>query len=134
MIRLVTQLFKAEELTSGSILDYDLVPAANGLEAFNTLMGGKIDAVLLDLNLPDMDGFSLMDTMQADSRTRNIPIIIISASDLPQATVAQQKGTLKISINRPFTREDLAHAIVALLSEVEPVYPRSAIPPESDQD
>lgn len=132
MIRLVTQLFKAEELTSGSILDYDLLPAANGLEAFNTLMGGKVDAVLLDLNLPDMDGFSLMDTMQADSRTRNIPIIIISASDLPQATVAQQKGTLKISIDRPFTREDLAHAIVALLNEVAPVYPSSAIPPENE--
>jgi signal transduction histidine kinase/CheY-like chemotaxis protein len=123
MIRLVTQLFKAEEMTSGQVLDYELVNAANGLEAFDTLVGGGIDAVLLDLNLPDMDGFSLLDTMQSDERLRDIPVIIISASDIPQSSAVQYKGMVKVDIHRPFTRDELASTILSVLEEVSTVYP-----------
>lgn len=56
--------------------------AGNGREALDLLSQYTPDLILLDLVMPEVDGFSLLDALKADPRWRTIPIIVITARDL----------------------------------------------------
>jgi class 3 adenylate cyclase len=61
---------------------YDnIVEAANGREALAAMAAQPVDLVLLDIMMPEMDGFEVLQRMRADTSLRNIPAIIISASE-----------------------------------------------------
>ena len=60
-------------------LDYDTLSAANGREALAQTTAGSPDVVLLDVMMPELDGFQVLERLKADKNTRNIPVIIISA-------------------------------------------------------
>ena len=60
-------------------LDYDTLSAANGREALAQTAAGSPDVVLLDVMMPELDGFQVLERLKADKNTRNIPVIIISA-------------------------------------------------------
>jgi class 3 adenylate cyclase len=55
--------------------------AENGRQALEMLRGQPFDLVLLDIMMPEMDGYQVLAEMRADSRLRDIPVIIISAQD-----------------------------------------------------
>ena len=56
--------------------------AANGREALARLQEEVPDVILLDLMMPEMDGFAVVAAMQKEARWRNIPVIVITARDL----------------------------------------------------
>ncbi len=60
-------------------MGYSTLQAANGREALDVLENTQPDAVLLDLRMPVMSGWGLLDALKKMPRVRNIPIIIISA-------------------------------------------------------
>lgn len=57
---------------------YEVLSAADGLEALNILRSNKVDLVLLDLIMPRMSGIEALEAMKNDPRTREIPVIILS--------------------------------------------------------
>lgn len=72
---------------------YELLTASNGQEALDQIRNASPDLVLLDIMMPVMDGFSVLEQVKADSAVRDIPIIIISAnSDLKSVVTGIQKG------------------------------------------
>src|SRR5262245_16712857 len=56
--------------------------AANGREALDRLQQGKPDLILLDLMMPEMDGFQVIATLRREAPWRDIPVIVITALDL----------------------------------------------------
>ena len=63
--------------------EYDTMEAENGAKALRLLEGNPyIDAVVLDLLMPVMDGFQLLNKMRSDERTIEIPVIVTSQSDV----------------------------------------------------
>ncbi|HAV64380.1 MAG TPA: hypothetical protein DCY13_18680 [Verrucomicrobiales bacterium] len=80
--------------------------AANGVLGLEQLRSGPPALILLDLMMPEMDGFEFMETLRTDQNWRNIPVIIITAKDLTaeererlngQVIKIIEKGTLSIS-------------------------------------
>jgi CheY-like chemotaxis protein len=70
--RLMMQvIMKNEEIT--------LLEAANGEEAIETIKHQQPNLVLLDLFMPRIDGFGVLQAIKSDPKTRDIPIIILSA-------------------------------------------------------
>src|SRR5512133_3225166 len=57
--------------------DYELLTAMNGQEALEKIRSESPDLVLLDIMMPIMDGFSVLDQVKADPATRDIPIIVV---------------------------------------------------------
>ncbi len=60
-------------------LGYDTVTAADGGEALEQVRATAPDLVLLDIMMPVMDGFAVLQHLKADPATRDIPVVIISA-------------------------------------------------------
>jgi class 3 adenylate cyclase len=61
--------------------------AASGREALEILKTGTFDAVLLDVMMPDMNGYQVLKEMKADTSLRDIPVIMISALNEVESTV-----------------------------------------------
>ena len=60
---------------------FDVLTAATGAEALETCENGKIDVVLLDVMMPEMDGFEVCRRLKADPATSHIPVVMITALD-----------------------------------------------------
>lgn len=58
--------------------------AGNGLEALQILRQEKVDLILLDLQMPQMDGFSLLEAMRENESTREIPVIVVTGKTLTE--------------------------------------------------
>ncbi len=62
---------------------YDIAIAEDGLKGLEEIKKSKPDLILLDIIMPKMGGFEMMEEMQKDKDMQNIPIIIISNSGQP---------------------------------------------------
>jgi len=60
---------------------YEVVTAYNGPEAIEICLGGQIDVVLLDILMPDMDGFEVCRRLKDDPRTSHIPVVMVTSLD-----------------------------------------------------
>ncbi|TZF84034.1 response regulator [Pedobacter sp. BS3] len=68
----------------------EVIQAFSGEEALQKLQGtGSIDCIILDLNLPDMSGLDLLDKIKADKQLAEIPIIINTAMELDEESLAR---------------------------------------------
>ncbi|MBL8089884.1 MAG: SpoIIE family protein phosphatase [Anaerolineales bacterium] len=62
-------------------LSYRTLTAVNGKDALEKITTEKPDLILLDIMMPIMDGFTVLEKVKADSEIRDIPVIVISAND-----------------------------------------------------
>jgi adenylate cyclase len=71
------------QLLSMSIghLGHDVLEAGNGIDALEMLAANEVDVVLTDIEMPEMDGYGLLEHRSGDDRLRAIPFIVISGVD-----------------------------------------------------
>jgi two-component system, cell cycle response regulator DivK len=62
---------------------YDSLWAHSGREGIDMVKSGRPDLILMDLSLPEMDGWTATERLKADEETRSIPIIALTAHTLP---------------------------------------------------
>jgi CheY-like chemotaxis protein len=82
----------AERLGIAELLghdDIDIVTAGSGAEALSLLEDGGSDCVVLDLRLPDMSGFEVLEKMRGDARLADIPVIVFTGRELSVEEDAQ---------------------------------------------
>jgi two-component system, cell cycle response regulator len=68
-------------------LGYQATLAENGRQALEKLEGERFDLVLLDVEMPEMDGYQVLEQLRANSRLRDIPVIMISAVEELESVV-----------------------------------------------
>ena len=104
-------LLKAMLLPRG----YDIVAAANGLEALEEIRTGRIDICLLDIMMPGMDGFEVCRLIKADDCHRNIPVVMItSLTDQANRIRGIEVGADDF-ISKPFDKAEVLARIKMLL-------------------
>lgn len=57
---------------------YKLIPCTGGKQAFDIMAKRKPDLILLDVNMPDMDGFEVLTKIKADDELGSVPVILIT--------------------------------------------------------
>ena len=62
-------------------LGYTVTLAENGRIALETLLAGRFDLLLLDIQMPELNGYEVLERMKADLTLRDIPVVVLSASD-----------------------------------------------------
>ncbi|NNJ10818.1 hybrid sensor histidine kinase/response regulator [Chloroflexales bacterium ZM16-3] len=90
--------------------------AEHGMAAIEMLRAKPFDIVLLDLLMPEMDGFQVLTVLQADSELRRIPVIVISALDEMESIVRCIEMGATDHLARPFSPVLLRARINASLS------------------
>jgi DNA-binding response OmpR family regulator len=68
-------------------LGYQATLTENGRQALEKLQGESFDLVLLDVDMPEMDGYQVLEHLKADPRLRDIPVIMISAVEELESVV-----------------------------------------------
>lgn len=68
-------------------MDCDLVTASSGTQALNKLLKQEFALVLLDVQMPNMDGFEVAEIMRSNKRTANVPIIFVTANSREERNV-----------------------------------------------
>lgn len=71
---------------------YTFAEAANGREALDSMRADKPDVVVLDLMMPVMSGWDVLQEREHDATLRQIPVIIVSANRAPEVATAVDKG------------------------------------------
>ena len=84
--------------------DYELQEAANGVRALEILgeYGGDVDLMLLDITMPEMDGFEVLSYMNRSGLIENIPVIMISAENATSYVERAYEMGVTDYIQRPF--------------------------------
>lgn len=72
------------DILVGILKKYDVIPVLSGEEALEILQEEKVDLILLDIVMPEMDGFEVCRRIKADGRTREIPVIFITVKNSEQ--------------------------------------------------
>ncbi len=96
--------------------DWQVMTAASGVEALNLLLEHEVDLVLLDVQMPGMDGFEVARLMRGSQRTRLTPIIFLTANEQSQDAVI--KGYANGAVDylfKPFDPQILKPKVQALL-------------------
>lgn len=62
---------------------YQVLSAANGLEGLDAAKRERPDLILMDLSMPEMDGWNATSHLKADEATRGIPVLALTAHTLP---------------------------------------------------
>ncbi|AVO61733.1 MULTISPECIES: putative bifunctional diguanylate cyclase/phosphodiesterase [Pseudomonas] len=98
--------------------DWQVMTAASGVEALGLLLEHDIDLVLLDVQMPEMDGFEVARLMRGSQRTRLTPIIFLTANE--QSKDAVIKGYASGAVDylfKPFDPQILKPKVQALLEQ-----------------
>ena len=85
-----------------------LLRAANGAEALQLMARTRPDLVLLDLMMPVMDGFAVLETMRSSPQTAGIPVIVLTAQILTGQDMARlQQGVAAVLGKEVFTTQEV---------------------------
>lgn len=97
--------------------DYDVIIAKTGEEAMTKILEPGIDLVILDLLLPNFDGFQILEKIKTDDATKKIPVIIFSnlskSNDMEKAI---KLGANEFMIKSNFSLEELVEHINKMLA------------------
>ena len=75
--------------------DFTIFEANNGKEALRVVRREKPDLIILDLMMPELDGFGVLDELKADSETEGIPVIVSTAKELTKEEKERLKGQIQ---------------------------------------
>lgn len=95
--------------------NFEVVTAANGLEALAIIHSNRIDAVLLDVMMPVMDGFEVCRRIKSDDRLRNIPVIMITSYVAKENRIMGIEAGAEDFISKPFDAAEVLARIGMLL-------------------
>ena len=96
--------------------DYTIFEATNGREAIELSRREQPDLIILDLMMPEVDGFTVLDALKTDARTASIPVIVVTAKELTADEKALLHGRIyKLMQKGEFMDDDLADEVRALL-------------------
>lgn len=99
------------KVTLAAIGDYRTVEVANGFEALRVLPREKVDLIITDINMPDINGLELINFIRNNENYQNTPLIIISTESSEKD---REKG-LSLGANaylvKPFDPEHLQQLI-----------------------
>ncbi len=95
---------------------FEVKGANGGVEGLKMIRQEKPDLVLLDLMMPDMDGWEVYQQIKADEKTRNIPVIVVTAkAQSIDKVLGLHIAKVDDYIAKPFSPQDLLTSVERVL-------------------
>jgi CheY-like chemotaxis protein len=103
---------------------YRVLAAADGESALALVRRARPDVVLLDLRLPGLDGWELLERLRSDAALERVPVVVVTASADPSERERASAARVVEFLVKPLSADTLLAAVERALSESEPT-PRS---------
>ena len=94
---------------------YRVVTARDGVDALEQLKNERPAVMLIDIEMPRMDGFDLTRNVRGDPKTMDIPIIVISSRSAPKHRSRAAELGVNVYLGKPYEESDLLQQIAAFL-------------------
>lgn len=102
------------------VAGYEVLTAADGMVAVSTAQRWLPEAIVLDLNLPGLDGFAVCEMLRVLPSTRDIPILMLTAFATEQSRqVGLQLGATDY-LTKPFSPRDVVARVAELVKQSHP--------------
>jgi threonine synthase len=96
--------------------NFTILEAADGRAGLELITREVPDLVILDLMMPGLDGFSVLDTLRADSHTAAIPVIVSTAKELTPAEKNRLSGQIQALMQKgDFLNDEFLEEVKALI-------------------
>jgi DNA-binding response OmpR family regulator len=109
IVKLVTKIMEARS--------HKVMTARDGQEALDLVKRDRPDVVILDLNIPKLDGFEVCKRLKSDPETKTIPVVMMTAAyvSVEEASKGVGLGADEYVV-KPFLREVLVHNVERLIA------------------
>lgn len=98
--------------------DYQIFEAQEGRSGLKMIRRERPDAILLDLMMPGMDGFEVLEALEEDEDLQNIPVVVVTAKELTGSEQERLSGQIQMLLQKgKFTDEDLLYEILGALEK-----------------
>jgi two-component system chemotaxis response regulator CheY len=94
---------------------YTVVEAVDGKDALQKLTGGKINLVISDVNMPNMDGISFVKEMKKNANYKFTPVIMLTTEGAEDKKQQGKEAGAKAWIVKPFKSEQLLQTVSMLI-------------------
>ena len=94
---------------------FDVTTATGGADALQLLADHPFDLVLLDVMMPELDGFTVCRKIKEDPRLKDIPVIFLTAKGGGEALAEGFESGAVMYINKPFTANKLITIVKTML-------------------
>jgi threonine synthase len=104
--------------------NFQILEAYTGQQGLELIRSSHPDLVLLDLMMPDMDGYAVLDELEADNMLENLPVIVITAKELTSEDRSKLQGQIQMLLQKgSFMDDNLVDEINALLGQTQRLVP-----------
>ncbi len=93
---------------------YGVSMASNGVQGIEIAKRLLPDVILMDVNMPEMDGFAAARALRNDDATKNIPVVFVTAKDQKADKAWGQMLGAKGFITKPYTKEQILSQLSVL--------------------
>lgn len=87
--------------------DYMVLTAGSGKECLKILEGESVELVLLDIEMPEMNGMETLEKIRANGKSADLPVMFLTASVDSDSVAATEKLGASDFIKKPFLPQDL---------------------------
>jgi two-component system, OmpR family, response regulator VicR len=95
---------------------FEVKGASGGVEGLEMIKAEQPDLVLLDLMMPDMDGWEVYQQMRADERSKHIPVIVVTAkAQSIDKVLGLHIAKVEDYISKPFSPQELLNSVERIL-------------------
>jgi two-component system chemotaxis response regulator CheY len=101
----------------GSLADVTFAEAGSGLQAIETLAVQPVQAIVLDLNMPDMHGLDVLKFLRAHQKYRRVPVMILTTRGDETSREAALEAGASAYMTKPFSPSALASSVKSLLAD-----------------
>ncbi len=95
---------------------FHLIPVASADRALNVLQDAKVDLIITDYHMPEIDGLTFVSALRSDPRLASIPVIMMSADADDSVRLNAAAAGVKTFVAKPFSPSDLLAAVDDALS------------------
>jgi GAF domain-containing protein/CheY-like chemotaxis protein/HAMP domain-containing protein len=116
-IRLIRRILESPTEVVNGLPRYSVREACNGAEGIAAVQAAPPDLIILDLMMPQVDGFAVVEALKADPATRTIPIVVVTAKALTEEDHSRLNGHIEALLSKGlFSEQELMDQVALALA------------------
>ena len=98
---------------------YDVIEGVDGKDALSKLTGQKVHLIISDVNMPNMDGLTLLQSIRADAAIKHLPVLMVTAEAKKENIIAAAQAGASGYVVKPFTAATLDEKLTKIFQNLE---------------